>query len=319
MLAVLRRTKVRFRRLMPLLLALVLAISAVVATQATTSAPARADVSAPSWWGGKTCDTNNYPGSYALGTTTNGVFTPAEYNGVVACGPGSYNQGGTDTLEHFYTGAWGEYEWECVELVMRYMYLVYGIAPYNAPGGKDVYGNYSGSVLTKVPNDGKSLPSPGDILSVGASTSNAYGHTGVVSSVNVANGSGSVTILQQNATANGYGSLAVSGGKITGTVLGGSVTGWLHNPNGGSGTGVTHSSTIIKLKKSIESDGTQEVYYATSSDVYEAWWNSTSNGVQRTDLLPMRQNDIVDIDKIDQPDGTHTVYTAVPDGIWETY
>src|SRR5690242_11658570 len=96
----------------------------------------QADVSAPSWWNGD-CDANNNPGSSPLG---------ASYNGVKACG------GGTDRLVRFFNGAWGEYEWQCVELSMRYMYLVYGIAPYSA-NGKEVVNNYPGSVLSKVTNN----------------------------------------------------------------------------------------------------------------------------------------------------------------------
>jgi hypothetical protein len=183
--------------------------------------PASADVGAPSWWNGTACDTANYPGSYALG---------AAFNGVKACGPGP-NQGGTDHLVRFYSGAWGEYEWECVELSMRYMYQVYGIAPYSAPGGKDVVANYSGSVLSKITNNGASTPTPGDVLSFGATTNFPSGHTGVVTAANIdSNGNGTITIMQQNVSTsvspNGWGTVPVSG-----RVLGNSTTGWLHNPN----------------------------------------------------------------------------------------
>ncbi len=118
---------------------------------------AHANAPFPSWWHGQTCDTNNYPGSYPLG---------ASYNGVIACGPGP-TQGGSDHSVQFFSGAWTEYEWECTELVFRYMYLVDGIAPYSA-NGKDVVNNYSGNILTKVSNNGTSLPIPGDIISQAA-------------------------------------------------------------------------------------------------------------------------------------------------------
>jgi hypothetical protein len=94
---------------------------------------------------------------------------------------------------------------------------------------------------------------------------------------------------------------------------------WRMGTVSASGGNVVHSTTILKVKKVIASDGTQQVYYATPSDVYEAWWNSTSNGVQRDDLINLSQNDIVDMDKITQPDGTQSVYTAEPNKIWETY
>jgi CHAP domain-containing protein len=167
----------------------------------------------PPWWNGN-CDVNNHPGSYPLG---------ASFNGVQACGPGPL-QGGYDQLVRFFPGAWGEYEWECVELVMRYMYLVYGIAPYSA-NGNTVVSNYSGTVLAKISNNGSSLPSPGDIVSMAGTSSNPNGHTGVVTAVNVTSGSGTVTIMEQNASSTGWGTISVSGG-----VLGSLVTGWLHNP-----------------------------------------------------------------------------------------
>jgi hypothetical protein len=198
--------------------------------------PATADVGAPPWWkdaqGHPTvCDTANYPGSYALG---------ASYNGVQACGPGP-TQGGADHLVHFFTNAWGEYEWECVELVMRYMYQVYGIAPYSAPGGKDVVANYAGTVLTKVTNNGTTTPTAGDILSFAVSANHpGVGHAAVVTAVSVdGNGKGTVTYMQQNAgydhrnpdvVDDGWGSVSV-----TNKTLGDSISGWLHDPNGSPG------------------------------------------------------------------------------------
>ena len=186
-------------RLAPAVAAVGLLISGVVAITGGAVSPAAADVVAPSWWLGATCDAADNPGSYALG---------ASYDGVVACGPG-VGQGGTDVEEYFFQGAWGEYERECVELVMRYMYLVFGIAPYSA-NGDTVVSNYNGNVLTQVPNNGTSLPSPGDILSWAGTDENPDGHTAIVTAENVANGSGTITIMQQNASADGRGTVSVA-------------------------------------------------------------------------------------------------------------
>ena len=52
----------------------------------------------------------------------------------------------------FFPGAWGELEWQCVELSMRFMYVAYGVKPYGA-NGKDVYANYTtayGGNLVKI-------------------------------------------------------------------------------------------------------------------------------------------------------------------------
>ncbi len=173
----------------------------------------------PGWWTG-TCDVSGHPGSSALA---------ASFNGIQACGPGPY-QGGSDVTVHFYPGAFGEYEWECVELVMRYMWLVYGIEPYNAPSGALVVSNYNPKAqpasavrLVKVKNDGHSLPSPGDIVSFGTD------HTGVVTSVSVKKRSGTVEIMQQNVTGNnGWYGIPVRNNMLGGAF--GGVTGWLHDP-----------------------------------------------------------------------------------------
>jgi hypothetical protein len=203
-------------------LGLALSLLSAVGIVGLSAAPASATAPAPSWWkdanGNDTvCDTAHNPGSYALG---------ASYNGVKACGPGP-TQGGTDYLVHFYQGAWGEYEWECVELVMRYMYLVYSIAPYSA-NGYQVVSNYSGTTLTKVTNNGASVPSPGDILAFNISTNHpGNGHTAVVTAVNVdGSGNGTVTTMEENAHANGVGSVSV-----TNKTLGDGVSAWLHDPS----------------------------------------------------------------------------------------
>jgi hypothetical protein len=271
--------------------AIIVAIGLMLAGIVGLPASAGASVSAPSWWGGTTCDTGNYSGSYALG---------ASYNGVIACGPGPAHQGGSDHLVHFYSGAWGEYEWECVELVMRYMYLVYGIAPYSA-NGYQVVSNYSGSILTKVSNNDTSLPSPGDIIAEGNGTN--ANHTGVVTAVNVTSGSGTVTIMEEDGPATsgtytGYSTITVSGG-----VLGSYVTGWLHDSNGSGGA-----------------DNFNHVYSSTvSGDINETYWG---NGVSPTTGSPLASlgaqvNSIVGYRT---SDGVNHVYSGTVNGdIYETY
>jgi hypothetical protein len=181
-----------------------------------------ADVSQPGWWSGE-CDVNNHSGSHVLGSSLNGVK---------ACGPGMYAQGGYDYLVHFAPGLWGEYEWECVELSMRYMYQAYGVAPYNAPGGKDVVWNYSGSYLQKISNSGTSTPSIGDVISMSETSTNPYGHTAVILAVNINQlGNGNITILEQNGLSNSNGSRSVA---VSNNIVSENVTGWLHDPNSGA-------------------------------------------------------------------------------------
>lgn len=182
----------------------------------------------PSWWNGN-CDYYNYYygsggwNSYALG---------GSYNGLVACGPRPI-YGGPDVLTHFFSGSWGAYEWECVELSLRYLYLAYNVAPYSANGSGVVW-NYSGSALHKISNGtANAAPQAGDVLSYGATTS--AGHTSVVSSSSVNSaGNGSITVVEQNNSANGVSTLTVSGWWVYGNA--GAVSGWLHGGSGGGNT-----------------------------------------------------------------------------------
>jgi len=169
----------------------------------------------PPWWSGP-CDDNNYPGSFVL----------SSWDGLTACGPGP-NRGGYDLAIEFFPGAWGELEWECVELSMRWLYLEYGVRPYPANGSQVVW-NYSptdGGDLQKVVNDGSSAPRPGDVLSMGSMW--GEGHTAVVTAVNVAGGYGSINVLEQNMNGgNGTNTLGVAADVVE-PDYGMPVTGWL--------------------------------------------------------------------------------------------
>ncbi len=148
------------------------------------------------------------------------------YRGVAACGTaygdgGNSNEQGPISYNGVYFDSGQGAGFQCVELVMRYMYYDFGVAPYSA-NGNSVVSNYSGSVFTKKMDpatDG--LPSLGDILSFVGTSSNPFGHTGIVIEVS----SSSLMTLNENDTANGLDTVPVSGG-----VVGGGVTGWLHAP-----------------------------------------------------------------------------------------
>ncbi len=181
----------------------------------------------PSWWHGL-CDggtAGTYPGSYALG---------ARWDGLVACGPGP-NEGGSDASVQFFPGAWGEYEWECVELSMRWMYLAWGVPPYPA-NGNSIADNYAtdnphGPTLQLVRNGASGeAPQPGDVLEI--DDSGGYGHTEVVTSsqVNV-RGNGTVRAITENLNSptSGWQTLTVSDWVVNAGF--GTVVDWLHNPN----------------------------------------------------------------------------------------
>lgn len=167
-----------------------------------------------------------YPGSKPNG---------AVFDGLVSCGPGP-NQGGSDHLVDFFPGAWGEFEWECVELSMRWMYQAWGVDPYGA-NGNTVVSNYplgkpGYPELQRIANGTKgAAPQPGDVISVENADQN--GHTEVIawSSVNSA-GNGTLRAITENWAAgnNGWVSLSVHHWVVSDGIGGDRVVGWLHNP-----------------------------------------------------------------------------------------
>ena len=175
----------------------------------------------PPWWSGN-CDANNSPGSFPL----------SSWDGLTACGPG-VNRGGWDRTVAFFPHAWGEYEWECVELSMRWLYLEYGVRPYPADGSQVVadYSRADGGDLQKIANDGSSVPIPGDVLSMEPTWEE--GHTAVVTATNVTNGNGTIGILEQNMDGgNGTNTLGVVDDVVQ-PDYGMPVTGWLQAPTFG--------------------------------------------------------------------------------------
>jgi hypothetical protein len=200
---------------------------------ATTTSPLAAPVgphrvAMPAWWQGETCDQANAPGSYAIG---------ASWDGLVACGPGP-TQGGSDHLVDFFPGSWGEFEWECVELSMRWMYLAWGVNPYPADGW-DVVSDYDTSKASDNPGGPDlvvvengtvgAVPQPGDVVSVGRSTDEPFGHTAVVTANAVdAQGNGTITLIQENGGGGNDGWVTY---PVDSWVVGDNVTGWLHNPS----------------------------------------------------------------------------------------
>jgi surface antigen len=188
-------------------------------------------VNAPSWWDGP-CDAVHWdqdatddgwsgPGAHPLG---------ASYLGVQVCGPRPAVDGAPDV--NWTRNGWGEYEWECVELAMRFMALVYGVQPYSA-NGVDVVSNYSpvdGGGLVKISNGTPGeAPQPGDIVSF---SDGGEGHVVVVASSDVdAYGDGSITVMSQNDTEDGWRTLQVNNWWVEGFNIF-TPLGWLHDPLG---------------------------------------------------------------------------------------
>lgn len=183
-------------------------------------------IPSPPWWVGS-CDAKR------SGADPNSAPLGAAWDGLVACGPGP-NEGGYDSVVNFFPGSWGEYEWECVELSMRWMYLAWGVPPYPANGDQvvDNYAKYnpSGPKLTVVKNGTRGVaPQPGDVLEL--NDGDAFGHTEVVTASAVGpGGNGTVRVITENLNSptDGWQLLSVNHWVVDGGF--GTVVDWLHNP-----------------------------------------------------------------------------------------
>jgi hypothetical protein len=183
------------------------------------------DLPRPAWWSGG-CD---------VGHNSISVRLTATFDGLQACGPGS-DQSGENYLVRFFPAAWGEYEWQCVEISMRWMYMAWGVDPYGA-NGNDVVANYpNGSAgyptLTIVDNGAEGdAPQPGDVLSLDDADDD--GHTEVVTSSSVnGSGDGTVTAITENdgGQSTGWATLTVTDWVVSDGSSGDTVLAWLHNP-----------------------------------------------------------------------------------------
>jgi hypothetical protein len=204
-----------------------------------TGGTAGAQTTVPSWWTGE-CD-SGWWNARAAAAGWRGVGAHplgASYLGIPVCGPRPAEDGAPDVA--WRRPGWGELEFECVELAMRFMAQTYGVSPYGA-NGDGVVRNYSaadGGNLVKIANGTSGLaPLPGDVISF---DSPGLGHVAVVTAANVDNaGNGSITLLSQNDTPTGWRTLAVTRWRVAS--FGDQVPyGWLHDP---AGRGDPHRAT----------------------------------------------------------------------------
>ncbi|MGH3246889.1 MAG: CHAP domain-containing protein [Trebonia sp.] len=202
------------------LAALALGLGTVIGPGAVT-APAfapgpRADARA-----GRPCGA--FPGAVQL-PGADGVF-PAGWSAaglvVPACGP-EPGGGGAAAPVYPYPGALWTAGYQCVEFSERYLYQRYGVTMGIVTNGDQVAAHYAAGYpgLFMIIKNGTRhrAPATGDVLSMSAGPgfdSASGGHTAVVasSSVNAA-GSGTVTIVEENAAASGVAVLPVSGWTV---------------------------------------------------------------------------------------------------------
>jgi hypothetical protein len=195
-------------------------------------AAAAGNFAPPKWWDGD-CDDNNFR---AKDTRHRSSFRLNNgFRGVVPCGPlpgleGDVTVQFPDAQGNNFKGH-GEFEFQCVELCMRFMEVVHGITAY--PGnGSQVVPNFLTLSKPKDRNKMKVIlngtfppaPMPGDILSYGPVST--VGHTSVCVASNVdSQGNGFITVMQQNVSISGKADLPVRKWKVLATP---SVTSFLH-------------------------------------------------------------------------------------------
>jgi len=226
-----------FLRLARISVGAVLLGASIFAMAAPAAAPkASADVGAPSWWSGD-CDANHWNAVAAtLGWTGAGAHRlGASFAGVPVCGPRRSGDGAPDV--QWSRPGWGHFEWECTELAFRFMAQVYGVAAYGA-NGDSVVTNYNtsyGGGLVKYTNSTPGVaPTPGDVISF--SNPGGVGHVAIVTASTVTGaGNGSLTLMTQNDTVDGWRTITVTGWTVQGFGAY-TPTGWLHDPLGRAST-----------------------------------------------------------------------------------
>lgn len=250
---------------------------------ATNTAQSSANTVAPMppWWNGSQCDGANY-----LRQSGHTSYTlQANYQGVVVCAPRpayvADNPPPVDPLETFPVGA-GAYEWQCVELSLRFMYQIYGVTPYLGNGSEMVsnYRSAYGGGLVTIANGTVGLvPLPGDILSFGSTST--FGHTAVVTSSAVnTSGNGSITYMEENGSSSGWElNIAVSGWTLLASP---SVAAWLHSPTVlGSDPNPTPPGGYQWAL--ANSDGRLEIFAPNTTAMYHKWETSPNASTSYVD------------------------------------
>jgi hypothetical protein len=169
------------------------------------------------------------PGGYTLPQGG----SPSSFDNVYACGPANNTKSQSNGYEVPASGPYqGFFEnegwtYQCVELANRFAFDIWGLRPVHTNGDDYASALSSQDGVTLVPNGTNGQPYlPGDIVSFTGTGSLADGHVAVVMWSTYSPGDGgnySVTLLQQNASANGTASATVtnwsmgdpSGSKVT--------------------------------------------------------------------------------------------------------
>jgi hypothetical protein len=76
---------------------------------------------------------------------------------------------------------------------------------------------------------------------------------------------------------------------------------------------------VQQVKRTVGPSGEAQVYASTKCAATEAWWKPGGDGIHTSEIIHISQCNITGIDKASLPEGKQSLYTAVPDGVWETW
>lgn len=233
---------------------------------------------APSWWNGDTCNATFYNGG--SGHTESLLTT---WNNIQVCGPT-----GTNYIDTSFPGV-DQGEWQCVELVKRYLYLAFGV-PAISSDGDDLVSNYASTysnIFRSITNNGNTheFPKIGDVLSY------SDVHTAVVSNISISdptNGDATLTLVEENAASTGTTTQQVVGWVIKGDIddpgATGSdtVTAWL-TPRSWNTVSSTNPTGTLNMLYSVTSTSPSDIWavgYNANSGTHPIaiHWNGSSWG-----------------------------------------
>jgi hypothetical protein len=190
---------------------------------------------------------------------------------VPACGPRPYPAGPKDHVYPYPTAPRWTPGYQCVELSERFLYYKYAVAaPSIYTDGDQIVDHYAAKYpsLFSVEDASQKVPlEQGDVISFAGDASfddpnGDGGHTAVVQSSTVdAAGNGTVTVIQENASADGHAVYRVAGWAIQGTKW--KYIKWLHyksSPLTPPGSGGTTSSHGLDLVFAIDTTGSMSPY-----------------------------------------------------------
>ncbi|HEU5374122.1 MAG TPA: CHAP domain-containing protein [Ktedonobacteraceae bacterium] len=263
-------------------------------------------------------DTGDYP-DYAKAC----IWSP--YNTTGYCKNGAattYEWGNTHDDENSIYSTRGYAYRNCTD------YVAWKLQSLGVPDSKTRGLGNGGSWYDNAPNNSLSrgtTPQVGDAAVVPSSTPGygGYGHVAYVEAVNYDSNGNVTTITVSEYNYDLQGDYNTRTGKpadmnFTEFVHFGSL---MTNPPSNPTPTPTPSPAppIIAVKTGRSPDGTAiEVYAATAGQVTQGWYRDGDPPPAHTYPI-LTQSGIVGIDKINQADGTESLYTAVTDGVYESW